>query len=537
MQEKKTLLQQIPKIDEILSDPRIASAEEKTAHELVVEAAREIVAEVRQSILDNVKECEAPDYESILDYENILRRILLRLSQKEQKSLRRILNGTGIILHTNLGRSRLSPKAWENAALAAANYSTLEYNLEEGKRGSRHDHVEKIICKITGAEAAMVVNNNASAVLLCLSALTSGRKVPVSRGELVEIGGSFRVPDIMAQSGSQLIEIGTTNKTRISDYRAAAEEARRRAANGAEWRSESRHRSGGLPEGAESGRLSGSLSAGTGEAPMAALLKVHTSNYRIIGFTEDASLTELVSLGREYGLPVIYDLGSGLMVDLKKYGVNEPTVVDSLKTGIDVILFSGDKLLGGPQAGIIAGKKEYVDQMKRHPLARVVRIDKMTLAALEETFRTYLDPERARKEIPVLAMIQEDPERLRERAERLAELIRQRCGGFRMEVLPCQDFVGGGSAPELVLSGMALTLIPEDEAVTLDRLERQLRRCEIPLIVRIFKDRIWVNLRTLTEEELPLAADGLQEGLTQCLNRTDSQMAGSGCEGVHQSSV
>lgn len=501
MQEKKTLLQQIPKIDEILSDPRIASAEEKTAYELVVEAAREIVAEVRQSILDNVKECEAPDYESILNYENILRRILLRLSQKEQKSLRRILNGTGIILHTNLGRSRLSQKAWENAALAAANYSTLEYNLEEGKRGSRHDHVEKIICKITGAEAAMVVNNNASAVLLCLSALTSGRKVPVSRGELVEIGGSFRVPDIMAQSGSQLIEIGTTNKTRISDYRAAAEEARRRAANGSEC---------------------------GGEAPMAALLKVHTSNYRIIGFTEDASLTELVSLGKEYGLPVIYDLGSGLMVDLKKYGVNEPTVVDSLKTGIDVILFSGDKLLGGPQAGIIAGKKEYVDQMKRHPLARVVRIDKMTLAALEETFRAYLDPERARKEIPVLAMIQEDPERLRERAERLEELIRQRCGGFRMEVLPCQDFVGGGSAPELVLSGMALTLIPEDEAVTLDRLERQLRRCEIPMIVRIFKDRIWVNLRTLTEEEIPLAADGFEDALTQCLKCSDSQMAGTG---------
>lgn len=507
MQEKKTLLQQIPKIDEILSDPRIASAEEKTAHELVVEAAREIVAEVRQSILDNVKECEAPDND-ILNYESILKRILLRLSQKEQKSLRRILNGTGIILHTNLGRSRLSQKAWENAALAAANYSTLEYNLEEGKRGSRHDHVEKIICKITGAEAAMVVNNNASAVLLCLSALTSGRKVPVSRGELVEIGGSFRVPDIMAQSGSRLIEIGTTNKTRISDYRAAIEETRRREGHGSE---------GG-----------GGLSAEAGEASMAALLKVHTSNYRIIGFTEDASLTELVSLGREYGLPVIYDLGSGLMVDLKKYGVNEPTVVDSLKTGIDVILFSGDKLLGGPQAGIIAGKKEYVDQMKRHPLARVVRIDKMTLAALEETFRTYLDPERARKEIPVLAMIQEDPERLRERAERLEELIRQRCGGFRMEVLPCQDFVGGGSAPELVLSGMALTLIPEEETVTLDRLERQLRRCEIPMIVRIFKDRIWVNLRTLTEEELPLAADGFEDALTQCLKCSDSQMAGTG---------
>ncbi|MBR3261056.1 MAG: L-seryl-tRNA(Sec) selenium transferase, partial [Firmicutes bacterium] len=355
---KQELLRLLPKIDDLLMDGWISSLIGRVPREIVVDAVRDEVETLRSGILDgSITEA------SQMGLENISDRITEKVNKLEIKSLRPVINATGVVLHTNLGRANLSEKALAQVISVANNYSTLEYDPEKGARGSRHSHVEDIIKKITGAEAAMAVNNNAAATMLVMAAIGRGREMIVSRGELVEIGGSFRIPDIMKESGAVLVEVGTTNKTRIGDYESQINEN------------------------------------------TAALLKVHTSNYRVIGFTEDASLRELRELGDKYGLPVIYDMGSGLMTDLSEWGIHEPVVKEGLKDGADVILFSGDKLLGGPQAGIIAGKKEYIDKMKSHPLARVVRVDKMTIAALEATLSEYADRERALKEIPVLRML------------------------------------------------------------------------------------------------------------------------------------
>lgn len=461
MNNKKELLRQIPKIDEVLKDQRLSLFFDNTARELVTDSVREVVEELREQIL-NLGENETVT----LVRDRIIDQIVARINRKKQRSLRPVINATGTILHTNLGRAKLSAEACRSVREAAENYSTLEYNLEEGIRGSRHEHIETLLKKITGAEAAMAVNNNAAAVLLCLSALTAGKDVIVSRGELVEIGGSFRVPEIMEQSGARLLEVGTTNKTRIEDYKKAFAEG----------------------------------SAG-------ALLKVHTSNYRIMGFTSEASLAELTELGREVGIPVIYDLGSGLMVDLKQYGVDEPTVPGSLQTGVDVILFSGDKLLGGPQAGIIAGKKQYIEKMKKHPLARVLRLDKMTLAALEETFRAYLDIEKAKETIPVLAMITLDPEIMHERAELLASKIADKTRCYTVGVVETESQIGGGSAPNLYLPDYAVAIKGKD--ITVDRIERYLRKYEVPVIARIKNDQLLIDMRTVSAEELDTIVEAL----------------------------
>ena len=461
MDNKKELLRQIPKIDEVLKDQRLSLFFENTAREVVTDSVREVMEELREQILKLGESETLP-----LVRDRIVDQIVARINRKKQKSLRHVINATGTILHTNLGRAKLSAEACRSVREAAANYSTLEYNLDEGIRGSRHDHIEALLKKITGAEAAIAVNNNAAAVLLCLSALTTGKDVIVSRGELVEIGGSFRVPEIMEQSGARLLEVGTTNKTRIEDYKKA------------------------LAEGS------------TG-----ALLKVHTSNYRIVGFTSEASLAELAELGREAGVPVIYDLGSGLMVDLQQYGVDEPTVPNSLKTGVDVILFSGDKLLGGPQAGIIAGKKQYIEQMKKHPLARALRLDKMTLAALEETFRAYLDIEKAKKTVPVLAMITMEPEIMRERAELLASKIAEKIRCFTVGVVETESQIGGGSTPNLYLPDYAAAI--KGKEIPVDRIERYLRKYEIPVIARIKNDQLLLDMRTVAEEELDTIVEAL----------------------------
>ena len=338
MEDRRELLRKIPKIDEVLQDERLFFFTESTPRAVIVDSAREVIDELRKDILEGRRS-------QVGTKETLMTEIVARITGKKKKSLRRVINATGVVLHTNLGRANLSDKACESIMDVARNYTNLEYDVKRGSRGSRHDHVEKILTKITGAEAAMVVNNNAAATMLCLSALAKDKEVIVSRGELVEIGGSFRVPEIMEQSGARLMDVGTTNKTKPSDYLNAYHEG-------------------------ETG----------------ALMKVHTSNYRILGFTQEVELPEMVELGKKLNLPVIYDMGSGLMADLTDCGVDEPTVLDALKTGIDVILFSGDKLLGGPQGGIIAGKKEYIDKMKAHPLARAFRVDKMTLAAMEATF-------------------------------------------------------------------------------------------------------------------------------------------------------
>lgn len=454
------ILRSIPKIDELLLDEQLVFFMEITPRAVVVDAAREIIDRVRKEILSGEKETVPGKRELITE-------ICDTVNGKKKRNLRRVVNATGVVLHTNLGRANLCPTAVESILSVADSYSNLEYDVRKGARGSRHDHVEKIIAKITGAEAAMVVNNNAAATMLCLSAMAFGKEVIVSRGELVEIGGSFRIPEIMEQSGCHLKDVGTTNKTKASDYRNAYNEEQ------------------------------------TG-----ALMKVHTSNYRIVGFTQEVTLKEMAGLGKELNLPVIYDMGSGLMVNLERYGVDEPTVLDALADGADVVLFSGDKLLGGPQGGIIIGKKEYVDRMKKHPLARAFRVDKMTLAAMEATFFEYLDMESAKQTIPVLRMITATDDELTGRAKALMDKLKTRLGAegdFEFEIVSLKDQIGGGSAPTVLLSGMSVSVY--NEKISAERMERLLRKYKVPLIVRVAHDKIYLSVRTIRDEELDVAVD------------------------------
>lgn len=457
MENRKQLLSELPKVDQTLQDQRLFEFFEDMPRAIIVETVRECIAEERQRIL---KGGEQIGFQEELFFQKLTDRI----RQKKRCSLINVVNATGVVLHTNLGRARLSPAVCSHVMEIGKGYSTLEYNVRKGTRGSRFFHVEKLLCKITGAEAAMVVNNNAAATMLCLSAMAREREVIVSRGELVEIGGSFRIPDIMQLSGATLIEVGTTNKTKPEDYRHAVNEN------------------------------------------TAAIMKVHTSNYRIIGFTAEAGLAELVELGKEKNLPVIYDMGSGLLVDLSKYGIHEPTVGESLKTGIDVILFSGDKLMGGPQAGILAGKKSLINKMKQHPLARAVRIDKMTLAALESVCRIYLDEEKARQEIPVLRMLTEDTASMEKRGCRLKKLLND-SRLFTYEVVNVTEQVGGGSAPAAELEGIAVRICSRIPA---ERIQRRLRMCDIPIITRIIKDEVYFDMRTVSDEELPAIAGAME---------------------------
>ena len=375
--------------------------------------------------------------------------------------LRPVLNATGVVVHTNLGRSVLAEEARQAVALAADGYCNLELNLRTGGRGSRYDLVENLICRLSGAEAALVVNNNAAAVLLILSALGKGGEVITSRGELVEIGGSFRIPEIMVQCGCTLREVGATNKTHLRDYENAI---------GPETR---------------------------------ALLKVHTSNFKIMGFSQSVPLDELVALGREKGLPVIEDLGSGSLVDLEQFGIHdEPTVQQSVKAGVDIISFSGDKLLGGPQAGIILGKAEYIRQLKRHPLARAMRVDKMTIAALRETLYAYTDEELACREIPVLAMLGAKSHQLREKAGVLCAMLQEQ--GVKAQVVPTQDQVGGGSVPTQLLDAWAVAIDPGQ--MTVDQLEEKLRLRPLPIIGRITHEQYILDVRTLMERDFAYIA-------------------------------
>lgn len=459
MDNRQLLLRGLPKIDELLLDEQLVFFMESTPRSVVVDAAREIIDELRREILSGERE-DTPEKDELIA------EICDRITGKKKRNLRTLINATGVVLHTNLGRSNLCRAAVESVTAVADSYSNLEYDLKKGARGLRHDHVEKIIAKITGAEAAMVVNNNAAATMLCLSAMAFGKEVITSRGELVEIGGSFRIPEIMEQSGAHLKEVGTTNKTKPSDYRNAYD-----------------------PE------------------KTGALMKVHTSNYRILGFTQEVTLKEMVDLGKEMNLPVIYDMGSGLMADLTRYGVDEPTVLDAVNDGADVVLFSGDKLLGGPQGGILIGKKEYIDRMKKHPLARAFRVDKMTLAAMEATFFEYLDMENAKKTIPVLQMITVSREELQNKADRLIEAIKARTDAFTLGSEPCKDQVGGGSAPTVRLNGIAVSIA--SETVPAERLERLFRRAETPVIVRVAHDKVLLSVRTIKEEEIETAASAV----------------------------
>ena len=386
---------------------------------------------------------------------------------------RRVINATGVVVHTNLGRSLLAPCAITAAAEACAHYSNLEFDLATGERGSRYSHVVDILRRLTGAEAALVVNNNAAAVLITLETLAKGREVVVSRGQLVEIGGSFRIPEVMAKSGAHLREVGATNRTHPRDYANAITEE------------------------------------------TALLLKVHTSNYRIVGFTKEVSLAELVAIGRDRGLPVMEDLGSGNLTDFAGLGLpGEPTVQRALADGADVVTFSGDKVLGGPQAGVIVGKAAIIEAIRKNPLNRAVRIDKMTLAALEATLRLYLDPERARREVPTLAMMTAAPEALAKKARRLAAILKKSLAGrYAVAAVPGASRVGGGAFPEHDLPTTLVALTPLGDAPSPDALRERLLATDPPLVGRIEDAAFLLDPRTLADDELRLVAAVLGQAL------------------------
>lgn len=384
---------------------------------------------------------------------------------------RRVINATGVVIHTNLGRSILNRKAAEAVWDACLHYSNLEFSLDTGKRGSRYSHVEELLCRITGAETGLVVNNNASAVLIILDTLAKGREVVVSRGQLVEIGGSFRIPEVMAKSGAILREVGATNRTHIKDYE-------------------------------------GAITPETG-----ALLKVHTSNYRIIGFHKEVSLKDLVKIGENHSLPVIEDMGSGNFFDFAAHGYNfmpEPTVQQVVKDGVSVVSFSGDKLLGGPQAGIIVGKKKYIDQIKKNPLNRAIRIDKMTLAALESTLRFYIDSRVAMREVPTLRMITMKAEEIRKSARKLKDRIRKNVKPEpELTNFPAYSRVGGGSFPEQDLPTYLVGI--KSSLMSSEQLRDRLLRTDPPLIGRIEHDLFCLDPRTIDEGEYRLVCDVLNQ--------------------------
>ena len=441
------LLRQIPKVDELMKQPCLLTLCETVPVQTVTQAVRQALEGLRRDIL-------AGKVEEMPSVEALCAGIAADASRQAEPSLKKVINATGIILHTNLGRACISARAAAAAQEVAQSYSTLEYNLEAGRRGTRYSHVESLLCKLTGAESALVVNNNAAAVLLILSDMAQGGQVITSRGELVEIGGSFRVPDIMEACGAELKEVGTTNKTHLWDYDRAINEKTR------------------------------------------ALMKVHTSNYRIVGFSETPTLPELVELGHSRGLPVIEDLGSGCLVDLQQFGIHgEPTVQDSVRAGVDVVSFSGDKLLGGPQAGIIVGRKAIVDKLKKHPLTRAMRVDKMTLAALEATLRSY--EAGLYNEIPTIAMLSATPAQLRSKADALCALMT--AAGIAADVVPTEGQVGGGSVPTQLLKSFAVAVQPA--GVNLDQLETNLRLGSPAIVGRINHDRFLLDVRTLKESD------------------------------------
>ncbi len=413
-------------------------------------AVRAVLEQARQQILGDPGSAE-------FEPAALVQRSRERARRLEGAYPRRVLNATGVVLHTNLGRAPLSPEAAEVVREAATGYSDLELELSSGRRGSRQTKVSELLIELSGAEAALVVNNCAAAVFLAVDALAAGREVVLSRGELVEIGGSFRVPEILAASRARLVEIGTTNRTHLHDYEAAV--------------------------GPETGML----------------LKVHRSNFEIRGFTKEVGLDQLAPLARRHGLPLVEDRGSGSFVDLRPYGVPDPPAHAGIAEGADLVMFSGDKLLGGPQAGIVLGRAELVERMRRSPLARALRVDKMTLAALCWTLQTILAGE-AQQRIPVLRMLAASPEELRQRAERLAKCLAPY--GDAVAVVSAPSLVGGGSLPDLELPGFCVRFAPRGADGSADDVARRLRAGDPPLLARVQRGALWLDARTLGDDEI-----------------------------------
>jgi L-seryl-tRNA(Ser) seleniumtransferase len=398
--ETSSPFRQLPAVNDLVDAPALADWRNRVPRSVVVAAARGVLGEFRKKLATAGDPGEVP---SLNDF---ARQVIERLGWEERPRLRPVINATGIILHTGLGRSPLAESAVAAVADVARQYSSLEVDLKTGERGKRTTIVRGLLSQLTGAESATVVNNNAAATMIVLATVGQGRSMIVSRGELIEIGGSFRLPDIMQASGATLREVGTTNKTRIGDYERAIDET------------------------------------------TAGLMKVHTSNYRVVGFTESATLAEMVALGKRRGLPVIDDIGSGALVDYARFGfADEPSAAESVRAGADMVLFSGDKLLGGPQAGIIVGKREWIDRIEKNPLMRAFRVDKMTLAALEATLRLYRDADQVCREVPILAMLSTPMLELRNRAERLAGRLRELAAIAEATVAKDSAYLGGGSIP------------------------------------------------------------------------------------------
>lgn len=464
-ERKQELLRGLPKIDDMILRIEKDKGLEGISRDILKDACRAVVEEIRGSIIGKDGVSRIPTIEQAVE------RAVKIIDGYRTFRLRRVINATGVILHTNLGRAPLCKEAMERVAAVAGCYSNLEYNLEKGERGLRYDSVKGLICAICGAEDAIVVNNNAAAVMLILNSLAEGKEVMVSRGELIEIGGEFRIPDVMEKSGAILKEVGTTNRTRLADYERA-------------------------------------ICSDTG-----LILKVHTSNFRIVGFTEDTDRRLLVELGKKHSLPVVEDLGSGCLIELDRYGLErEPTVRDSLSAGVDVVTFSGDKLLGGPQAGVILGKRKFLEKIAKNPLNRALRIDKMTLAALEGTLVNYLHPEDAVHDMPILRALTEPLSSVRKRARKLLNMLK---GEFsqKADILLVNGFsmAGGGSLPA---KGIATALVGVSARfVSAAEIERRLRRREPPVIVRVAEERILLDPRTLRDDDFEELKNALGEVL------------------------
>jgi L-seryl-tRNA(Ser) seleniumtransferase len=456
----KELLRKLPSVDEILKDERSKQWLESHPRVLVLEAVRTAIDARRKAVLKAAdQDASRKIDDEIFSITGVLNHAESILRDLSEPSLRPVINATGVVVHTNLGRSPLSEKAIERIVEVSRGYSNLEYDIPAGERGKRYVHVERMLTRLTGVEAATAVNNNAAAVLLCLNALARGREVIVSRGELVEIGGSFRVPDVMERSGATLREVGTTNKTHLKDYEKAINEKT------------------GL------------------------ILKVHTSNYKIVGFTKEVSPEELARLGKKHNLPVMWDLGSGSFIDLTTYGAgNEPTVQQAVDSGVDVLTFSGDKLLGGPQAGLILGARKYLDPIRTNPLARALRIDKLTLAALDATLAQYLDMEKAVRDIPTLWMLTQPIGEIERKAVLLADGLRNMGKDLTVTIQDDTSQSGGGALP--TGNFPTRTVCMRHSRLSANQIETRLRMGKPHIITRIKEGMVIFDPRTLNDKEI-----------------------------------
>jgi L-seryl-tRNA(Ser) seleniumtransferase len=442
----------LPSVDKLLKKEKIKSIIKEYSRHLVIEVIREVIQNYREKI-------DSSFLDKPIDEKDLVKEIAEKVAIFVSKGIKKVINATGIVIHTNLGRSILCKNAINAMIEVAENYSNLEFDLDKGERGSRLNHVQDLLCSLTGAEASLVLNNNASAVFLALNSLAFKKEIVISRGELIEIGGSFRLPEIMERSGTFLKEIGTTNKTNVADY------------------------------------LNG-ITENTG-----LLLKVKASNFKIIGYTAEVSLKEVVEIGREKNIPVMEDMGSGCFIDLSSYGLQTDTVNNILKTGVDIVTFSGDKLLGGPQAGIILGKKELLKIIKANPLTRILRIDKLTLSSLEATLRLYYNKEKAMIKIPTIAMLIKPFSEIEKKAKKLYNNLNKTISsGFKIEVLDDFSAVGGGALPGELLPTKIVAI--SHKRMSLNKLFKCLLKSDPSVVSRIKNDKIYFDLRTVKDDEL-----------------------------------